>query len=133
MKYLSLNRPPVDPNFADLMAHFFPNQSYWTDVEGNVKFVGKDGLTDETIEMPPQDEWERVLSLMNEEWEVEKKRIEVRQSLPTKDILLWNLWKDIDSGTVPGKGGLFHQSILDAIHKYSEGQESVLYPYDDYE
>lgn len=133
MKYLSWDRPPVEPNIADLIRYFRPGHSYWTDVAGNVIFMHGDGSRNEDIQLPPQEEMDAVLELMNEEWEVEKKRIEVRQKLPQTRILLWNLWKDIDSGIIPGKGGSFHQSIMDGITKYSEGEDSILYPYDDYE
>lgn len=132
MKYLKIDRPPVDPGFPDLMSYFFPNQSYWADVEGNIKFINADHTVNEDIQMPPKEEWDAILELMNQEWEVEKKRIALRQRLPKKDLMLWNLWKDMDSEVIPGKGGLFHQSILDEINKYSEGEDSILYPYDDY-
>lgn len=132
MKYLPQDRPEIEPGFPDLMRYFFPGQSYWTDVEGTIIFMNSDGTRNEDIQMPPKEEWDAILELMNQEWEVEKKRIELRKKLPKKDLMLWNLWKDIDSEVIPGKGGVFHQSILNEINKYSEGEDSILYPYEDY-
>ena len=103
-----------------------------TDVGGIVRLMNKDGSLDEEGFTTTEDEWETVLQLMNEEWEEEKLRSECRSQLPTTQILLWNLWKDIDSGVITGKGGEFHKVYEDSIAKYSEGHESLIYPFDDY-
>ena len=69
---------------------------------------------------------------MNDEYEEEKKRAECRNQLPSTQVLFWNFWKDMDKGVIPGKGGDFHKVYGDAIAKYSEGHESLIYPFDDY-
>lgn len=131
MKYLSWDRPPVEPNLADLIAYFRPGHSYWTDVAGNVIFMNGDGTRNEDIQLPPQEEMDAVLELMNEEWEVEKKRIEVRNKLPQTRILLWKLWKDIGCGIIPGKDGEFYQSILEVIENNPQEDGTFLHPYDE--
>ena len=132
MKYLKWDRPPVPPCTADLMRYFYPDRGYMTDVGGIVRLMNKDGTLDEEGFTTTEDEWETVLQLMNEEWELEKLRSECRSQLPSTKVLLWNLWKDIDSGVIPGKGGEFHKVYEDSIAKYSEGQDSLIYPFDDY-
>ena len=132
MKYLKWDRPPVPPCTADLMRYFYPDRGYMTDVGGIVRLMNEDGTLDEEGFTTTEDEWETVLQLMNEEWEEWKKMEEVRNSLPDNKILFWNLWKDMDSGVIPGKGGEFHKVYGDAIAKYSEGQDSLIYPFDDY-
>ena len=132
MKYLHWDRPPVPPCTADLMRYFYPNRGYFSDIDGIVRILKDDGTVDKDAFTTTEDEWEETLQLMNDEYEEEKKRAECRNQLPSTQVLLWNLWKDIDCGVISGKGGNFHKVYEDSIAKYSEGHESLIYPFDDY-
>lgn len=141
MEYLQKGRPPVPPTRLEAIQYFLPGKSIWIDIEGVVRVASTDfisphsnGVEQNFIEpeLPPDEEIDRILDLMLEEWKVEEKRMELRSKLPNLLESIWNLWKDIDADIIPGKSGSFYTSIKDVIDKYSEGEDSILYPYDNY-
>jgi hypothetical protein len=128
-KYLPKFRPPVPPTKLEAVTYLRPGKSWWSDVGGSPIFVKPDGTVDEEVIPPTDEELEEVLSLMLEEWEEEEKRIELRQWLDGITEKEWWLWKDIHDEIIPGKEGKFYQNIKSTIDKYSEGKETILYPY----
>ena len=128
-KYLPKFRPPVPPTKLEAVTYLRPGKSWWADVGGNVIFVKPDSTVDEDVIPPTDEELEEILSLMLEEWKVEEKRIELRQWLDGITEKEWLLWKDIHDYIIPGKQGKFYLNIKSSIDKYSEGKETIIYPY----
>ncbi len=128
-QYLPKHRPPVPPTKLEAVTYLRPGKSWWADVGGNPVFVKPDGSVDEEVIPPTDEELEEILSLMLEEWKIEEKRIELRQWLDGITEKEWWLWKDIHDGVIPGKEGKFYQNIKSIIDKYSEGKETIIYPY----
>ena len=119
-KYLEKDRPPIPPTIADAVNYLRPNTS-WHMPEGGVPvFYHNDNRTvNENIIPPDQKELEEILDKMIEEWDVEKQRIELRNSyLEGIKEHQWRLWQDIDAGIIPGKEGKFYTHIKNAIDQY---------------
>lgn len=134
--YLPKDRPPVPPTKFDVYRYFFPNKSISIDIEGNVSFpIPLDPNSNDTevkyeqVELPSEEELDTILQLMLEEWGIEEKRIDLRNHLKGITEKEWWLWKDIHDDIIPGKNGKFYQNIKSTIDKYSEGKETILYPY----
>lgn len=139
MRYLQKYRPPVPPTRAEAIQYFLPDKTIWIDIEGVVRVASTESVEPHSAsgdqnfvepELPSDEEIDGVFNQMMEEWKIEEKRMDLRSKLPHFQETLWSLWKDIDAGIIPGKEGQFYTSIKEVIDKYSENEETLLYPYE---